>query len=242
MGVPTGAVEEARVVGEFDKADAILNEAASKDAALAEFALVAIAEVGGFGVEVEVFHEAGTGEAEGFALCFLVVGERGVWRGGFFESGEEFFAGGDTVAAEEVRLGESGWAGFEIGEVDVAVAGAEESGSPADIWETDEHVGRGIGICRAALVGHDGTEGGISRGAAGRASGVEKVGGNSVLIDDLVVAGADGGDLLHAAGELGKVFANTDTFDSGVDRGVVGSGLVGFFRTPLFLGVEGVDL
>lgn len=48
VGVPAGAIEEAGVVGEFDEADAILDEASGEKAALAKFRLVAIAEGVGF--------------------------------------------------------------------------------------------------------------------------------------------------------------------------------------------------
>ena len=51
VGVPPGAVQEVKVVGDLDEANAGLDEPASEQAALAEGAAVGLAEGGGLAVE-----------------------------------------------------------------------------------------------------------------------------------------------------------------------------------------------
>ena len=197
VGVPTGAVDEARVVGEFDKADPVLNEAPGEEAALAEFAFVGVAKVGWFGIEIEIFHEARTGEAEGIGLGHLVIGQNGVGGDAILQGFEESLAGRNPFAGEEVRSGESGGSGFKISEVDVAVLSAEKSGAAADIGKADEHVGGDLGIGRATLLRDDRSDRGIGGGAADGAAGVHKVGSERVLIDELITDGTDRGDAVH---------------------------------------------
>jgi len=76
VGIPSGAVDEVEVVGNLDETDACLNEASCEKAALAELGAVGLTEFAGFFIEAEIFHEAGTREAEGFGLCLLVGGDR----------------------------------------------------------------------------------------------------------------------------------------------------------------------
>jgi len=121
VGVPTGAVDEARVVGEFDKADAVLNQTTGEEAALTEFALIGVPKIGGLGAEIEIFHEARSGETEGFGLGPLVVGQNGVCGDSVLKRFEEPLAGCNAFAGEKVRTGESGGSGLEVGEVNIAV-------------------------------------------------------------------------------------------------------------------------
>jgi hypothetical protein len=76
MHVPAGAVDEVEVVRDFDEAHAALDEATGEQAALAEFAAVGLARVGGFLLQVEVAHERRPGEAEGLLLGLGVFGQR----------------------------------------------------------------------------------------------------------------------------------------------------------------------
>lgn len=62
-------------------------------------------------------------------MGFLVFGEGGAFGRLFFEGFEEFFAIGDALFGEVIGAGESGGSGFEVGEVNIAVGGAEEAGT-----------------------------------------------------------------------------------------------------------------
>ena len=45
VGVPSGAIEKARVVGKFDKTDTVLYEASGEQTALTEFGLVFVTKI-----------------------------------------------------------------------------------------------------------------------------------------------------------------------------------------------------
>lgn len=92
-------------------------------------------------------------------------------------------------------------------------------------------------------MGDDGADGGVAGAAADGAGGVDEVGGDGVLVDDVVVHRADGGDVLHEAGGFGEVLGEADAGNGGFDGGVGGAGFFGggFGVTERF-GVEGVDL
>ena len=243
VGVPAGAVDEAEVVGDLNKTDAVLDEAAGEEAALAELGAVVVAERGGFFLEVEVAHELGAGEAEGFALGGFVVGHGGGFSDALLQGAEEFFPGGDALAGDVLGAGEAGGAGSGVGEVDVAMFSAEEAGAAAGAGVANEHVGGHFGVHGAALMGDDGADGGVAGAAADGACGVDEVGGDGVFVDDVVVHRADGGDLLHEAGGLGEVLGEADAGDGGFDGGVGGAGFFGGgFGVAERFGVEGIDL
>ena len=76
VSAPTGAVEQAGVVGKLEKVDAIIGKAWGEGAGLAKSGLLVFAREVGFGGQVEVCHEAEVSGAECFDLGFLVFGER----------------------------------------------------------------------------------------------------------------------------------------------------------------------
>jgi hypothetical protein len=104
------AVDEAKVVGDLDEANAVLDEATGEEAALAEFGAVVVAQGGGFFLEVEVAHELGSGEAESLPLSGLVVGHGGGFSDALLERAEEFFTGADALASDGLGAGETGGA------------------------------------------------------------------------------------------------------------------------------------
>ena len=92
VDVPTGAVHEVEVVGDLDEAHACLNEAPGKKASLAEFVAIFIAQAVGLFLEVEVTHEAGSSQTEGFLLGLLVVGDEGIIGGPVHQRHEQLTA------------------------------------------------------------------------------------------------------------------------------------------------------
>ena len=242
VSVPTGAVEKAGVVGKLNEANAVLDEASREEAPLTKFAAVFVPEVCRFGVEVEVFHETGAGEAKGFSLGLLIIGERGHGWNVLFKSVEEIFSRFDPVCVDMFGAREAGGAGFHVGEINVAMVRSEEAGTPAHIGKANEHVGGNGWIGGTALMGHDGTDGRVGGGAAGGTSGVDEVRGDGVLVNEVVMTGTDGGDLFHAPGELREVLADFDSFDRGFDGGVIRSRDEGLFRAAFDLGIESVNL
>ena len=146
------------------------------------------------------------------------------------------------VRSEVVGMGKASWAGFQVGEVDIAVACSEKSRSATDVGKTNEHVSGNVRISRAFLMGHDRADGWIDRRSAGGAPGVDEVGSNGVFVDQAMIAGANCGDLFHALGELREMFADLNSFHCSVDGRIIGTRFEGLFRAALFFRIECIDL
>ena len=209
---------------------------------MAEFAVVLVTQSGRLGIELEVFHEAGAGEAKGFGLSFPIFGEGCAFLSFLFQGFEKFLSRIDAIRSEIVGTSEASRTGFHVGEVDIAVACSEKSRSATDVGKTNEHVSGNVRISRAFLMGHDRADGWIDRRSAGGAPGVDEVGSNGVFVDQAMIAGANCGDLFHALGELREMFADLNSFHCSVDGRIIGTRFEGLFRAALFFRIECIDL
>jgi hypothetical protein len=243
VGVPTGAVDKIQIVRDLDEADAGLHQAAREEAALAKLAAVALARRGGLLAELEVPHEAGTGETQGLALDLGAIGERDIAGRTLLQRREEALARFGPREVDAIGRRETGGARLGVDEVDVAVFRPEEARAAAHARVTDQQIRGQIAAHGAALVGDDGAERRIDRAAAHGPAGVDEIRGERVLDAELVVHGAHGGDVLGEAGRLREVLGVTHTGHGGVDNVVIGAGhgRLGL-GVAAFLGIEGVDL
>ena len=97
---------------------------------------------------------------------------------------------------------QAGRAAFGVGQIDVAVLGAEKARPAGDVGIADEHIGRHAVAGGAALVGDDRADRRIDDRAAGRPAGVHAVDGRGVLVDDVMMHGADEDEAVEHLGAL----------------------------------------
>ncbi len=78
VDVPTGAVDEIEVVGDFDEPHATLQQPPRQQATLAELTAIRIPQVGRFLVQVEDTGKLGTGQFQALGDRRVVIGDLGV--------------------------------------------------------------------------------------------------------------------------------------------------------------------
>src|SRR5690606_19786817 len=110
-------------------------------------------------------------------------------------------------------------------QVEETSLGTEETRAAREVGVPDEYVGRHTLGRRTAFMGDDRAERGINRRAADIAPRVHAVRGGGMLVDDVVVHRAQGGDVLHQLGAARQVFAHLHAGDAGVDARVVAARL-----------------
>src|SRR5687767_11702111 len=129
VGVPAGAVDEIQIVRNLDEAHARLNETAREEAALAKFSAVAFPERRGFLAQLEVAHEIRTGEPQRFPLRVLVVAQRRILGQARLQGREQALTLGRPTGIDALRWREAGRPRFRVHQMDVAMAGTEETGT-----------------------------------------------------------------------------------------------------------------
>jgi hypothetical protein len=187
--------------------------------------------------------KSGPGEAQGLALGGAVLGDHGFGSGARLQWLEQRLAARGALGIDIVRAGEPRRTALGVGQVNEAGLRAEESGAAADIRIAHEHVGRHIGTGGAQFVGDDGADGRVGDAAADHAPGVDDIGGEGMLIDDVVIHGAHNGEALGQPRGQRQMLTKLDSRHGGVDRRVVGAGDFGIrLRVAASLGIEGIDL
>ena len=92
-------------------------------------------------------------------------------------------------------------------------------------------------------MGDDGADAGIGDIAGDHAAGVDEIGGEGVLVDDVVVHSAHDGDVFHEPGGLAEVLGEAHAGHAGLD-GVVERARLGGLAEVFaeVLRVKGIDL
>ncbi len=188
--IPSRTVEEVEVEGDFDEANAGLNEASRQEAALAELASVAFPEWGWLLGQVEDIEKAGARHLESALTDLLLfpgtevvlIATNKVVVPGVQECLPTLLA----LRGDVVREGEAGRAGFDLGEVNVAVFRPKKARIPGDVRVAHHDVGGNAFVLWPQLVGDNRPEGGVDHRLAGFPACMNQVGCRTVLRFDIM--------------------------------------------------------
>ena len=244
MRVPTGAVEEIQIEGDFDEADTGLHQSPGQQAALPELTAIRLAQAGGLALQIEDIQEARTGQLE----ALLADGRLGLHeRIARMALGETVAQAGQQRLAAVLprrihvrRANQPVGPGLDLRQINVAILGAEKSGVAGDVGVAHHHVGRDLIGLGSPLVRHDGADGRINNGAAGHAAGVDQVGRRGVLAGDVVIQRSDQDAAVEQRGRPAQMFADARAGNRRLDGVVVGARLL--LAVAAGLGIERVHV